>query len=103
MRTFTENQVLKIIEHLETKGFNDDCLTYEEELEYILEQPLVKSIEVIYCCKSDSELLPTLLKNTNRVEVIDQQGRTYVNWKPTNKVELSLQDNERTLKVFIND
>jgi hypothetical protein len=57
MRTFTENQVLKIIEHLETKGFNDDCLTYEEELEYILEQPLVKSIEVIYCCKSDSELL----------------------------------------------
>ncbi len=46
--------------------------------------------------------LPTLLENTNRVEVIDQKGRTYVNWKPTNKVELSLQDDKKTLKVFIN-
>jgi hypothetical protein len=66
-------------------------------------EKLYEAIDVIHSCESDSELLPTLLKNTNRVEVIDQQGRTYVNWKPTNKVELSLQDNERTLKVFIND
>ena len=36
-----------------------------------------------------------------RVEVIDENGRSYVNWDDNNKVELSFQDNERTLKVFI--
>lgn len=45
-----------------------------------------------------------------RVEVIDHTkdfeeggGRAYVNWKDTNKVELSFQDDERTLKVFISN
>lgn len=36
-----------------------------------------------------------------RVEVIDENGRSYVNQEPNNKVELSFQDNDRTLKVFI--
>jgi hypothetical protein len=36
-----------------------------------------------------------------RVEVIDGQGRAYVNWEDTIKVQLSLQDDGRTLKVFI--
>lgn len=36
-----------------------------------------------------------------RVEVIDQKGRSYVNFQPTNKIELSLQDDKRTLKIFI--
>ena len=38
-----------------------------------------------------------------RVEVIDQDGRSYVNWDESNKVELSFQDDGRTLKVFINN
>lgn len=45
-----------------------------------------------------------------RVEVIDHTkdfeeggGRAYVNWKDTNKVELSFQDEGRTLKVFISN
>lgn len=45
----------------------------------------------------------TLLEKVNRVEVIDQNGRSYVNWKPTNKTELSLQDDGKTLKVFISN
>lgn len=45
----------------------------------------------------------TFLEKVNRVEVIDQKGRSYVNWKPTNKTEFSLQDNGKTLKVFISD
>jgi hypothetical protein len=45
----------------------------------------------------------TFLEKVNRVEVIDQNGRSYVNWKPTNKTELSLQDNGKTLKVFISN
>jgi len=36
-----------------------------------------------------------------RVEVIDQEGRSYVNWDDNNKVELSFQDDGKTLKVFI--
>lgn len=41
------------------------------------------------------------LDKVNRVEVIDDKGRSYVNWKPTNKVSISLQDDGRTLKIFI--
>jgi hypothetical protein len=36
-----------------------------------------------------------------RVEVIDENGRSYVNWNKHNKVHVELQDNGRTLKVFI--
>lgn len=38
-----------------------------------------------------------------RVEVIDENGRSYTNWNEQNKVELSLQDDGRTLKVFISN
>ena len=38
-----------------------------------------------------------------RVEVIDEKGRSYVNWNKNNKIELSYQDSGRTLKIFIND
>lgn len=38
-----------------------------------------------------------------RVEVIDDNGRSYVNWDSNNKVELSFQDNDRTLKIFVNN
>jgi len=41
------------------------------------------------------------LPNCTRVEVIDEKGRSYVNWKPTNKVRLSIQDDGRTAKIFI--
>jgi len=37
----------------------------------------------------------------NRVECIDETGRAYVNWKADNKIQLSFQDNNRTLKIFI--
>ena len=41
------------------------------------------------------------LEKVKRVEVIDENGRSYINWKPENKVRLSLQDYGQTLKVFI--
>ena len=44
-------------------------------------------------------MLPTAM--INRVEVIDEKGRSYVNWKPTNRTELQVQDNGRTLKVLV--
>lgn len=40
----------------------------------------------------------------NRVEVIDENGRSYVKYLPAHKeVVLSFQDDDRTLKVFIQD
>ena len=47
-------------------------------------------------------MLPIVdLSKVNRVEVIDEKGRSYVNWKPTNKTSISMQDDGKTLKVFI--
>ena len=40
-------------------------------------------------------------EEVTRVEVIDDTGRAYVNWNPDNVVEVQLQDNAKTLKVFI--
>lgn len=37
-----------------------------------------------------------------RFEVIDENGRSYVNWEDDNDVSWQLQDNEKTLKVFVN-
>jgi len=39
--------------------------------------------------------------NINRVEVIDGKSRSYVNWQNNNNVELSQQDDGKTLKIFI--
>ena len=40
-------------------------------------------------------------KNVTRVEVIDHTGRSYVNWNILKRVTVSLQDDGRTLKVFV--
>jgi hypothetical protein len=37
-----------------------------------------------------------------RVEVITDTGRDYVNWKDDNDIVTSIQDEGRTLKVFVN-
>ena len=44
-------------------------------------------------------LLP--LSKINRVEVIDDRGRSYINRDNNNQVKLSFQDELKTLKVFI--
>ncbi len=35
--------------------------------------------------------------------VLEPRGRVFVRWDPDIKTEVSLQDNRRTLKVFITD
>ena len=37
-----------------------------------------------------------------RVEVITDNGREYVNWNKDNKITTSLQDDGKTLKIFVN-
>ena len=41
------------------------------------------------------------VKNCTRVEVIDENGRSYVNFNPNNEVKVSMQDDNRTMKIFI--
>ena len=41
------------------------------------------------------------LPEVTRVEVIDNKGRSYVTWEPENKTFFMLQDEGRTLKVFV--
>lgn len=50
-------------------------------------------------------LLPSIipLKKVNRVEVIDENGRSYTNYKNNNKTKVSFQDNNKTLKIFISN
>jgi len=43
----------------------------------------------------------TPLPKATRVEVIDLNGRSYVNLDTRNSVEVALQDDGRTLKIFI--
>lgn len=42
------------------------------------------------------------LKKVTRVEVIDKKGRSYTNWN-VKEVIASLQDDDRTLKLFISE
>jgi len=42
------------------------------------------------------------MKNVTRFEVIDDKGRSYVEYLDNDEgIEYSLQDDDRTLKVFI--
>jgi len=41
------------------------------------------------------------LDKVTRVEVIDDNGRAYTNWDAKNKTEISMQDNGRTIKIFL--
>lgn len=43
---------------------------------------------------------PEELKTVTRVEIIDKTGRAYVNLD-CKRVEVSMQDDNRTMKVFI--
>lgn len=48
--------------------------------------------------------LPYLkLPNVNRVEVINVSNTTIGNWEPTDNVKISIQDQGRTLKIWVND
>lgn len=43
------------------------------------------------------------LMGCTRVEVIDKNGRSYVNWDKNNRVTISMQDDFQTLKIFIQE
>ncbi len=54
--------------------------------------------------ESDAEMIEADVIEAHRltrVEVIDENGRSYVSWNPDNEVKISVQDGGLTLKIFI--
>ena len=41
------------------------------------------------------------IKDCTRIEVVDENGRAYVNWKENNKITISMQDDFKTMKIFV--
>jgi hypothetical protein len=51
--------------------------------------------------KLTDEKSQIILEKCTRIEVIDKNGRSYVNWSENNKITISMQDDFQTLKIFV--
>lgn len=107
MTKLTKEQIQEINSNRKpTMGFTDE--DYEKVNKNVVKTIIKRKMKYSGLYDADGNqlsvddviaILPTDI--INRVEVIDENGRSYVNWKHNNKTELSLQDDGRTLKVFI--
>lgn len=61
----------------------------------------IYGVEKLYDEIVESENTDINTEQVTRVEVIDDTGRAYVNRNQDNAVEVQIQDDGRTLKVFI--
>ena len=75
---------------------------YFEDLDFETTELIDKTIDLAFDLYASSLQLENL--KVNRFEVIDKIGKAYVKYcdRPLN-IETSLQDNERTLKIFLDD
>ena len=79
---------------------NDVCIV---DVIGMLKNTTLKTVEVIVY-KVDEINTDIILQTINRLEVIDDNGRSYVKYLNTEQqVKLSFQDDDRTLKVFVNE
>lgn len=84
-------KALEILEqHNSWRRGNDDIEMYDPKLIGEAIDTIVVSFKV---CLD--------LHTCNRVEVIDENGRSYVNWKKDNNISIHFQDNNKTVKIFI--
>jgi len=83
--------------HWFNKKYNNSFIT-DKPMEEIGSE-FIEALEVF----NETEDSALDLNNVTRVEVIDKNGRSYVNWRENNQVSYSLQDSERTLKIFIKE
>lgn len=87
---------IKEIKMPKLKNYWDSAMYYEDTAHYLW--LYINWLEKEFEKKTSVELN---LKEVTRVEIIDDTGRAYYNWNKANKVEMSLQDNGRTLKIFV--
>lgn len=66
-----------------------------------LANPLITEDELQYSLESIKEVKQSDMQNITRFEVIDDAGRAYVYRGQKKSVDISIQDEGRTLKVFI--
>lgn len=76
----------------------DDFGNYEPMVPFIKQQ-LSDYIDNISRFKPNA--VEVNLSDITRVEVIDEEGRSYVNWSLDNRIDMDFQDMGRTLKIFI--
>lgn len=93
-KSFEFNLAIALHKHLDRIGF-DRSLELDINSEQIFENEVIELVEQLLQEQREE------MKRVNRVEVIDQNGRSYVNWDDKNNVDLSFQDEGRTLKIFI--
>ena len=70
---------------------------------YIIDVESAKTEETIQQKLIEMGWTPPL-NDVNRVEMIDKTGRAYTHYlKPSEKMTISMQDNNKTMKIFIGD
>lgn len=73
---------------------------WQELAEYEIPDYLLEDVRTLLL-QAEERTREELLNNVNRVEVIDHTGRAYVFWEDKADVTMAIQDEGRTLKVFI--
>jgi len=100
-------KIQKKVEGLRVKVYAGQNNEDTEKCLYEIEQMIFKAMDEALKISSKPMLADSLpLDKCTRLEVInhkdqDKLGRAYVHWKDDNKIEGSLQDGGRTLKLFI--
>lgn len=110
----TKLEITKYVYHikqeeiLEVSGYNEDFteiyhnkgFSFKDELFSVIaaDESVIFNLQL----KDIETFIPQDHSKITRVEVIDENGRSYVNWKEENRIELYIQDQGRTLKIFIN-
>lgn len=82
--------------------YADTCINKEGLIGPIGEmtkETFVKVVNQLLSNLYSTEILP--LEKVTRLEVIDEKGRSYINWNKRNVIALSFQDELKTLKIFI--
>lgn len=97
-----------VVDDLKQFGDNSEVIQameklYQAKFEKLFEcfEEVVRADQLHGKITYEKDTINDLIKVT-RVEVIDENGRTYVNRDKQNFVQTAVQDNGQTLKVFVN-
>ena len=90
---FFRNKMKEKNPFIETITLSNYLITAEEAMRWAHEFSQLE--------KSEKPINLEISDDVTRLEVIDKQGRVYSQWNCT--IELSYQDDGKTLKVFVNN
>ena len=76
-------------------------MSIQETMEHLQEQVNDLYAYILELEDANAKKQKKVITTCNRFEVIDKNGRQYVRSRDVQKIELSFQDNEKTLKIFV--